>query len=72
MRDSEIHATLRQIVLDSEPLLRHVWSRRGSDRDVLVLADMRRQETPGFASGWWPEDAIRRATAAEGHLAFLP
>jgi hypothetical protein len=64
------HAQLRQLVLDFEPLLRHLWGRRQHDDDMLVLADMRRTECRRLAKGWWLEDEIR--IALEGGRPFLP
>jgi hypothetical protein len=66
---------LRMVVEDAEPLLRDLWGRRKTDRDILVLADMRREECRPLAEQWWPPDFVRRfveEAAAKQARPFLP
>jgi hypothetical protein len=68
---AETHSQLCEIVERSEPRLRDLWARRLDDRDILVLADLRRDERcRRFAREWWPEPAVRDALA--GPCPFLP
>jgi hypothetical protein len=60
---------LQQIVIDSEPLLRQMWEQRLKDTDLIVLADMRRDDIRHCAVGWWDESVVAKA-ASEG--AYLP
>jgi hypothetical protein len=62
---------LRQIVLDSEPLLRQLWERRRKDSDIIILGDMRREENRDRARGWWHADAIRQAAREGSYLPYI-
>jgi hypothetical protein len=66
---------LRRVLLTSEPLLRTAWSRRRSERVVIVLADLGRPECRLHAEKFWGGDFVDRFAqdrAEMGHAAYLP
>jgi hypothetical protein len=69
------HTELQQAVIDAEALLRETWARRKSDTDILVLADLRRDDCLPLVVAHWGMEFVadfERPLAAAGMPAFLP
>jgi hypothetical protein len=64
---------LRQVVEEAEPLLQQIWKKRHKDTDIIVLADVEREDVQQSIRGWWAEKEIAKLKQERsGRLLFLP
>jgi hypothetical protein len=65
---------LQQVVIDCEPLLQEIWTKRKSDNDIIVLAEVTRKECLDHIREWWKPEFVDKyvGQASNGRRAFLP